>query len=42
MQFAVTADAHVASVALRRSPRRVGQHPHPALESGATSTVLRY
>ena len=25
MQFAVTADAHVASVALRRSPRRVGR-----------------
>lgn len=25
MRFAVTADAHVASVALRRSPRRVGQ-----------------
>ena len=25
MQFAVTGDAHVAHVALRRSPRRVGQ-----------------
>ncbi|WP_314535701.1 hypothetical protein [uncultured Corynebacterium sp.] len=42
MQFAVTGDAHVAHVALRRSPRRVGQHPHPTLGSGATSSVLRY
>lgn len=42
MQFAVTGDAHVAPVALRRSPKRVGQHPHPALGSGAAGTVLRY
>ena len=27
-QFAVTGDAYVAPVALRRPPRRVGQHPH--------------